>query len=329
MPVDTLGWVHRPNVTTTLNTAERTVDLLTDERGFRVGETALQSEKNAFKILLLGDSFMEALQVQYEESLAGLLESELGSVIGRPVVVRNTAVGGWDPSQYLLQARKILKEEHFDLVLVSMFLGNDLVARMYERILPRVPAETHPFRWPRELSWGEVVNAWLYPINDMLEVRSHLFVLTKNQSQTLRMKLGLSASYFPSQFTIAEADSPQWVATAEICRDIAALAADKGTPTVFVLIPTVYQVDDKVFREYSKGFDIDPAQVDLEQPNRLLGQAMMALDLATLDALVPLKQSLDGSEPLYGRVDTHFSARGHRVVAEYIIPLLPQYMHQP
>lgn len=214
--------------------------------------------------------------------------------------------------------------------MVNIFLGNDIVAGPVERIPPRVPAEVHPLRWPRGVSWGEVVDAWLYPINDFLEVRSHLFVLTKNQSQTLRMKLGLSAAYFPPQFTIAQADSPHWLATAEIGREIADLAAEKGTPTVFLLIPTAYQVDEQVFHEYSKGFDIDPAQVDLEQPNRLLGGALTALDLITLDALAPLRRAHEyAEEPLYGRVDTHFSPGGHRVVAEYLRESLPQYLQQP
>lgn len=114
MPDDTLGWVHRPNVTTTINTAERTVNFLTDARGFRIGERAQRSWEDSFRILLLGDSFMEALQVEYEESLSGLLEGDFGLANGRPVMVRNTAVGGWDPPQYLLQARRSLAEESFE-----------------------------------------------------------------------------------------------------------------------------------------------------------------------------------------------------------------------
>src|SRR5256714_14878773 len=57
-PVDTLGWNHRPNVSTTINTGERTIHLYTDRDGFRVGRAGRVEAKR--RILLLGDSFMEA-----------------------------------------------------------------------------------------------------------------------------------------------------------------------------------------------------------------------------------------------------------------------------
>src|SRR5438093_849000 len=72
-PADTLGWTRRPNVNTTINTGERTVRVITDHDGFRVGGAGRVESKR--RILLLGDSFMEALQVEYEQSLARLLEA--------------------------------------------------------------------------------------------------------------------------------------------------------------------------------------------------------------------------------------------------------------
>jgi len=102
--VDTLGWAHRPNVNTTINTGERTVRVITDRDGLRVGLRGRVEGKR--HVLLLGDSFMEALQVEYEQSVAGLLEARLTSRLGEPVAVRNGGVGGWDPPQYLMEARR-------------------------------------------------------------------------------------------------------------------------------------------------------------------------------------------------------------------------------
>src|SRR5437879_3707351 len=98
--VETLGWAHRPNVNTTINTGERTVRVITDRDGLRVGLRGRVEGKR--HVLLLGDSFMEALQVEYEQSVAGLLEARLTSRLGEPVAVRNGGVGGWDPPQYLM-----------------------------------------------------------------------------------------------------------------------------------------------------------------------------------------------------------------------------------
>ena len=90
--VDTLGWAHRADVRTTINTGERTVRVFTDRDGFRVGAGGRVEGKK--RILLLGDSFMEAFQVEYEQSFAGLLEARLGATLGETVAVRNAGVGG-------------------------------------------------------------------------------------------------------------------------------------------------------------------------------------------------------------------------------------------
>src|SRR6266516_3444108 len=172
-PVDTLGWMHRPDVTTTINTGERTVHVFTDGDGFRVGRAGRVESKR--RVLLLGDSFMEALQVEYEQSLAGLLQARLGTRLGETVAVRNSGVGGWDPPQYLMEARRVLARDRFDLALVSVYLENDVVQAM-QTYPPRPPAVVHPLRLPRRPTWAEFVDAVLYPINDFLEVRSQLFI---------------------------------------------------------------------------------------------------------------------------------------------------------
>jgi len=102
--VDTLGWAHRPNVHTTINTGERTVQFITDADGLRVGARGPINADT--RILLLGDSFIEALQVEYENTVAGLLEARLPHLIGHPVAVRNAGVGDWGPPQYYLRARQ-------------------------------------------------------------------------------------------------------------------------------------------------------------------------------------------------------------------------------
>ncbi len=206
-PVDTLGWAHRPGVNTTINTGERTARLFTDRDGFRVGSLGRLEGKR--RILLLGDSFMEALQVDYEQSLAGLLETRLAARLGETVAVRNTGVGGWDPPQYLMEARREVGREPLDLVLVSVYLGNDVVSRRIERYPPGPPVDApfHQLRLPRRLTYGELVDAVFYPINDFLKARSHLFVLVKKEASTLRMRLGLTAEYFPDELLRREAAS--------------------------------------------------------------------------------------------------------------------------
>jgi len=328
-PVDTLGWTHRPNVNTTINTGERTVRVITDHDGFRVGVAGRVEGKK--RILLLGDSFMEALQVGYEQSLAGLLQARLPLRLGEPIAVRNGGVGGWDPLQYLMEARRRLGREGFDLVIVAVYLGNDVVSRRIERYPPRTPVEDsiHRFRVPQRLRYREFVDAVLYPINDFLQARSQLFNLLKQQAATLRMRLGLTAVSFPADLLRREANSPRWAVTAQICRDIARLARAHGAPTLFVLTPAPFQVDTAAFYQALKGFRIDPAAVDLDQPDRLLANAMHAYQLDVVDVLLDFRRAERSGIRLYGAVDSHLSPQGHDLLERLIEPAVTARVSAP
>lgn len=318
-PAVGIGWTHWPNVRTTVNTGEREVPYQTDKEGFRVGASGrVEGDK---KILLLGDSFMEALQVPYEQSMAGFLEAKLPAAVGKTVAVRNTGVGGYSPSQYLLQARQSLAKDHFDLVLVAVFLGNDIEPARHDSYSPRAPTTVHHLRLPTRLSVSELIDAVLYPINDALEVRSHLFILFKNVTTTLRMRLGLSYLELPEEVLKREATDPKWNVTAGVLRDIAAVADSSGTPTIVVLLPSAYQVEPKELEQFAAAFKLKPEDIDLDQPNRIMLQDLHDQGLTVIDATPSLRQAVkESTVPLYGAVDVHFSPRGHEVATDAILP---------
>ena len=321
---DFLGWKHKPSLKTTVNTGEKMVNILTDENGYRVGVKKIISPK--YTILALGDSFIAAFQVEYEESVAGQLESVLFENLGQSVEVVNTAVDEWDPNQYLMQARYELSKRKYDLVLVFLYMGNDIVSERYYKRQPREKSLKHEFRLPKKIEKTELINAVLYPINDYLEVRSHLFILFKKRLQPLLMKLGLTALYFPYKYYRSAEQSPMWRLTASICRDINDLAITHGSKTIFILIPTPYEVDANTFKEYSSTFNIDPFSVDLDQPNRLLKSGLASYDLTTIDLLQVMRIENAKGKDLYGRVDTHLNVAGNKLVAETLAPMIEEIL---
>jgi len=319
-PVDTLGWVHRANLRTTINTGERLVHVVTDSNGFRVGIKGPTPAKK--HVLLLGDSFVEAFQVEYEQSMAGLLEVRLPAKVGASVAVVNTGVGAWDPPQYYLQARALLGKRSFDAILVSLTLLNDIVLKRPDRFLPRAPTELHHFRVPGHLTFTEFADALGYPINDYLVEHSQLFVFFKLRLRLELMRLHLTAYTFPNVLLKSEATSPRWAFTADICRDIAALGAEHGIPTLFVLMPSPYQVDRASFLEFVRGFGIDPAKTDMDQPDRLMQAELERRGLRVLDALPVLRAAATGGVRMFGPVDNHPSPEGHDAVERLIEPAL-------
>ena len=97
------------------------------------------------------------------------------------------------------------------------------------------------------------------------------------------------------------------------------------TVGLFLLIPGSYQVDEAEFNRFQKMFKIDPASIDLDQPSRLITQEFSARGLTVLDSTGTLRAAtLSGNADLYGRIDNHFSAEGHEVVARYLTEFLAQ-----
>lgn len=326
-PADSLGWLHQSNVRTTINTGERTVSIFTDADGFRVGRDG--RTQDGTPVLILGDSFMEALQVEYEQSFAGLLEERLGTATGQPVAVRNAGIDGWAPHQYLIRARQILPRETFALAIVAIYVGNDVLPRRVEHEPPRVPVELATFRFPRSVSLSEFVEAVLMPLNDALEPRSHAYTLVKNRLGTLRMRMGVSPLYVPQEFLVSEADAERWDIIGEISYEIAATAAEHGTSTLFVLIPANFQVDASVFDQYVRGFGIDPASVDLDQPSRLVRQQLTDRGLNVLDVLEEFRTEASRGARLYGVVDPHLTPQGHDVLADIVLVRVAALLAEP
>lgn len=311
-PADTLGWEHRPGVDTRVNTGERTVRFVTDHRGFRVAPSG--PAEGDLEVLLLGDSYMAALQVDYAQSFAGLLEAGLPETLGRSVVVRNAAVGAWDAAHYRIRARQLLDRREYDLVLVAVYLGNDLVEERAEAFEPRRPSERRTLRLPSRLAAEEMVDAVAHPVNDWLEVRSHLFVLAKNAMQSVLMRLGLTARYIPTELRLDHAGSPAWDVTADILSELHRDIRARGIPALFVLIPSHYQVEPDRLREHARALGIDPARLDAEQPNRLLGERLRRRGIPVVDLLPVFREAAEGGAELYGRIDPHFSPEGHRAM---------------
>jgi hypothetical protein len=323
VPADTVGWLRQLNVNSTVNTGEGAVRFISDHEGFRVGE---RGRTEGVPVLVLGDSFMEALQVEYEQSLPGHLENTLDAALSEPVAIRNAGVSGWAPVQYLARARVLLPQDRYRLVITAIYVGNDARPTRVDYTPPREPLTRHPFRLPRGISKAELLDAGLHPLNESLEVRSHLYVLLRRRLEVLRKKVGMSANYFPVEFLKSEATSERWRLTADVCTEIAEVARHYGAQALFVLIPTDFQVNPDKFHQYVNGFGIDTATVALDQPTERLREELSKRGLHLIDALPRFRELQASGASLYGVVDEHLNAAGHQALSDVVSPVAAELL---
>ncbi len=110
-------------------TAEGDADVRINAAGFRDLDRAEKKPAGVFRIAVLGDSYIEALQVDLDDTFTAQLERRLsgcGAFAGQRVEVLNFGVSSYGTAQQLLTFREHSSRYAPDLVIAAVFTGNDV-----------------------------------------------------------------------------------------------------------------------------------------------------------------------------------------------------------
>lgn len=126
-PHPELGWFHIPNKEGrwSTGTKEFDVQIHINSLGLHDREYTYEKPSGTFRILVLGDSFAEALQVELENSFQEILETKLNSTLDVPFEVLNGGFGGWGTDDELLFYQVEGRKYNPDFVLLAFFPLND------------------------------------------------------------------------------------------------------------------------------------------------------------------------------------------------------------
>jgi hypothetical protein len=121
------GWLHYPGIEGRWfdDHGEFSVDVKMSSHGLRDVEHDYEKPAGTFRILVLGDSYMEAVQVELEQIFARQLERELGAR-GRRVEVINASASDWGTDNELVYLREEGWRYSPDLVLLAFTTANDV-----------------------------------------------------------------------------------------------------------------------------------------------------------------------------------------------------------
>lgn len=325
-----LGWRHPENIHVPAKPGSAIV-FRTDEHGYRVNAEGVQrSDTSGHNILVLGDSFLEAVQVENRNSISQILQDTLNLLPGLNTRFYNSGVAGWSPNHYFLEGKRVLEETDLkiDQALVFLYTGNDVITREIERFSPADRSNKKPFRLPRNLQRRELASSLIFPADDYLDRNSHLYALVKRRNRRSMTKMGLYSGYFTPVFHTRFKASGAWETTAKVCKKISSKFDEYDIPVKFVLIPTSFQVNSQVLENTIYDFDLDRDSLDIEQPNRILAELFARDSMILHDPLEYLRKKSKEGAPLYGIVDPHFNKEGHRAMADYLLPVLSDELKQ-
>lgn len=125
VPHPVLGWILEANASYLNRMAEATVRVSYNSDGWRDVQHSIENAENSFRVLVLGDSYMEGYSVGLEDVFHRRL-MRLANDQGMNLEVINLGVGGYGTLQELLAFQNIGARYKPDLVLLGLYLANDV-----------------------------------------------------------------------------------------------------------------------------------------------------------------------------------------------------------
>jgi lysophospholipase L1-like esterase len=144
------GFAMRPDVCVRLRSSEYDQVLRTNDRGFVGPDVAASKPPGEFRIVVLGDSYTAGGQVPYEQNYTALLEQRLHASGYGQVRVVNAGIGGCGTFCQAGVLRENVAFMQPDLVIVSVFLGNNIVENVLTVHAGYRDAPEHP----KGVTWG-------------------------------------------------------------------------------------------------------------------------------------------------------------------------------
>jgi hypothetical protein len=320
------GWVKTPEFT-----ARVTINSL----GLRGPERSYEKPPGVTRVLVLGDSFVEAAQVAAQQSLVGQLEAALNeSGTGRYEVL-NGGIGGWGTGQQYVYLTAEGYRYEPDLVLVVLYLGNDVYDNSY--VLQGRPKNPHePYFVPgddgslRQLDFRVRKPEQVNPAVALLRARSRLWnifetgVLYKlddpgEDPEELRLNRFNLNKMLVHAVKPTERLEDAWQVTIGLLRRIEQSGRERGIPTAVVVAPAAWQVYHEDWDDLIRTNNLRETEWSPDSPNRFLAERSPQIGAPLLDLLPALRDEAELSPSrLYFPSDKHWTPDGHAVAAREV-----------
>jgi lysophospholipase L1-like esterase len=303
------GYRLKAHARTRFKTPEFETDLAINGLGVRDNEEIGPKPANERRIVLLGDSLVMAVQVQFDETFGELLERDLNAgSSGIRYRVINAGVQGYGPIEERLFFQRVGRELEPDLVITAVFVGNDAEEAVASR--------------PKLTGGGSSASV----VADSIATRLRRLVRRSMVLQLLRLRVVTATERFttftppePPLQSYAVRPAPRIAEGVALTREsveaIAAESAGLGAASAVILMPARFQVDDADYGRLKATVAQTGGELDRDAATRRFDEAFSTTGIPRLDVLPPLRAALPGPDLFFQRT-VHLTPRGHRVVAD-------------
>jgi lysophospholipase L1-like esterase len=356
-----LGWTHKPNADIVYERSEFRIPVHFSSAGLRDGEYAFAKPAATARLVYLGDSFVEAVQVPFDSCAEERLEAQLRRQPpdARRWEVLNFGVSGYGTCQQLLLLEEQALRFEPDVVLAQLYFNDldddrrfglcDLDAGGGLRVAPAT-----------QLGWKQ---AAISNTKSFLYQHSHLYMFVSTRKpRTVRPAGGGAApeskpagaapmhdvapppppatpdaaQWSPVQSCPGRHTSHEWRMTLRELPDDTRRAIDQNAATwermqaasrahgarfAAILGVSKTQLEPAIYARTLIELGCDPRAHDVDLPPSRLAAAAAARGVEVFD-LLPAFRSAVAREAVHFRYDGHWNAAGHRIAARALYDAL-------
>ena len=311
IPDGAIGYRLRPNARTRFVTSEFDTEIAVNAQGVRDEANIGPKPANERRIVVLGDSLVLSVQVAQQQTFCKRLEESLnrpGAAVHYRVI--NAGVQGYGPVEELLFFRQVARALQPDLVIETIFVGND--AEEAVRSAPRLRGGTR--------SQGAALSDSFITRVRRLTRRSMVLQVLRVRAVSVIDRLPrLGTPPEPPLQSYAADPAPRISEGLRISRDcvqaIATEAAASGARTMVMLMPARFQVDDADYGRLKAAVAGAGGHLVRDGATARFADALAPLPLPRFDALPALKAAPSGPDVFFQQT-VHLTPRGHAIVAE-------------
>lgn len=311
--------------------------------GLRDNEHTVAKRNGMFRVAVLGDSYVAALQVSLEDTFWYKLERMLSSCpafAGQEVEVLNFGVPGYSTAQELITLRQHVWTYSPDLILLAFTQGNDIednsrnltdkTYRPFFFVENGVLVEDFSFRqseyFMRSVSDWVAVKIWIINRVRILQllqfVKDNIDIQVDNQHD--QEVNGLEKGFHPSVYNEPKTEPwiEAWEVTEKLIEKIDQEVREEGRMFVLVTLSTPRQVhpDPEAMNNFKEKKDIS----NLLYPDERLKRFAQEKNINILNLARPMQSYAQKNNVfLHGFPNTkmgdgHWNESGHQLAAELI-----------
>ena len=323
-----LMYKHIPNFEFEYSRQEFKSIIKFNSNGLRDFEYGYEKDKNKYRILILGDSFPEALQVNLNESFSKILENNLNDKNKKYEVI-NTGIGGYGTENELLFFEYEGIRYEPDLVIL-VFAMNDiddnllspLITLEDSRLSKNIPVKAslpkklmlYCSRYIHMCALSQKVLLQGLKGNELIRIIfDKLRISTRGNNKKIALKSSLDTYLKQNSEIFDKGLNETFLAISELNK----ITKKNNMSFVILLMPSREQVDSGLYKKFLHEHNLNEGDVDVIKVQKFVTKFANSKNIAMVDPLNFLKER-NANNSFYFNMDGHLNRAGHEAIADFL-----------